>query len=50
MALPLSSFLERIKPAPQQFAIHQPMYFRVRAFCGKKGIWSLSIFPTRLLR
>jgi len=36
MALPLSSFLERIKPTPEQFAIHQPTYFRVRTCCEQE--------------
>jgi len=29
-----SSYLERINPTPELFAFYQPMYFRVRAFCG----------------
>lgn len=50
MTLPLSFFPERINPTPEQFAIHQPMYFRVRAFCGKKGTRPLPslLFVARL--
>ena len=36
-ATPPSSYLERINPTPEQFAIHRQMSFRVYAFCEQEG-------------